>query len=241
MELKVISSSSLGNCYILCNETSALIIEAGVPFAKVEQALDFKIFNIEGCILTHRHLDHFKYANEYAKRGISIFCNENVFEAADLRWKYKFNIVEHNKTFTLGDFTIKPFNLIHDVPCFGFYIKHPETGNFIFATDTSQIPYRFGKLHNILIECNYEDNIIDTNETHYKLRDRVVNSHLSLKQVTEFLKMQDLSELNNLVLLHLSESNSNIQQYKREITKEIGHPVEIALPELQLTFNKEPF
>lgn len=32
MKLKVLGSGSSGNCYILHNDTKALIIEAGLPF-----------------------------------------------------------------------------------------------------------------------------------------------------------------------------------------------------------------
>ena len=41
MKLKVISTGSKGNCYILKNETSALVIEAGVNFSEVKKAINF--------------------------------------------------------------------------------------------------------------------------------------------------------------------------------------------------------
>ena len=43
MELKILGSSSSGNGYILEGETSALIIEAGVPLDKAKKALNFDI------------------------------------------------------------------------------------------------------------------------------------------------------------------------------------------------------
>ena len=43
MELKVLGSSSSGNCYILDNGSEALIIEAGIRFMEVKKALDFNI------------------------------------------------------------------------------------------------------------------------------------------------------------------------------------------------------
>ena len=41
MKLKIISTGSQGNSYILENENEALIIEAGVRFIEIKKALSF--------------------------------------------------------------------------------------------------------------------------------------------------------------------------------------------------------
>ena len=56
MQLKIISSSSSGNSYLLTNGKETLVVEAGMPFKKVKEALNFDISSIEGCISTHQHL-----------------------------------------------------------------------------------------------------------------------------------------------------------------------------------------
>lgn len=56
MKLKVLGSGSSGNCYILENDTEALIIEAGVPFMEVKKALNFDIRKIQGVVISHEHL-----------------------------------------------------------------------------------------------------------------------------------------------------------------------------------------
>lgn len=56
MKLKVLGSSSSGNCYILENDAEALIIEAGVSFKEVKVALDFNIRKIQGVVVSHQHL-----------------------------------------------------------------------------------------------------------------------------------------------------------------------------------------
>ena len=53
MTLTVLSSGSSGNCYVIQNETEALIIEAGVPFKEVKKALDFNVMKIKGVIASH--------------------------------------------------------------------------------------------------------------------------------------------------------------------------------------------
>ena len=58
MKLKVLGSNSLGNCYILENKDEALIIEAGIKFAKVKESLNYNISKIVGCLVSHEHNDH---------------------------------------------------------------------------------------------------------------------------------------------------------------------------------------
>jgi ribonuclease BN (tRNA processing enzyme) len=241
MNLHIIGSSSSGNCYVLENGISALIIEAGLPFLEVNKVLEFDTAKIAGCLVTHIHQDHFKYTNDYAKRGIMIYANDSVVDSMDVRYAYNATILEPLKNITIGDFIVKPVELTHDVPCLGFYIKHKDIGNFCFCTDTSEIPYEFGRLHNIMVECNFDRDEINTNATAYYLRDRVAESHMSIQEVINFLKMQDLSEVNNIVLLHSSFTNSNNPKFLQLIAKEIGHPVMIAKSGMKIEFNSKPF
>jgi phosphoribosyl 1,2-cyclic phosphodiesterase len=56
MTLKVLQSGSAGNGYILEDRKgSVLLIEAGVPFKAVKQALNFKVDGIRACIISHAH------------------------------------------------------------------------------------------------------------------------------------------------------------------------------------------
>lgn len=56
MKLKVLGSGSSGNCYILENDSEALIIEAGVPIMETKKALDFNIRKVRGVVISHEHL-----------------------------------------------------------------------------------------------------------------------------------------------------------------------------------------
>ena len=77
MELKVLGSSSSGNCYILDNGNEALILEAGIRFADVKKALGYNIRKVAGCLITHRHNDHAKYIKNMVENGIhNIYGND---------------------------------------------------------------------------------------------------------------------------------------------------------------------
>lgn len=55
MQLKVISSGSSGNSYLLTCGCETLILDVGRPFKEVKIALGFNIRQIVGTVVTHEH------------------------------------------------------------------------------------------------------------------------------------------------------------------------------------------
>jgi phosphoribosyl 1,2-cyclic phosphodiesterase len=239
MKLKVLGSSSKGNCYIIGNKQSILILEAGIPLKDVLPAIKFDISKIVGVLSSHIHGDHSKCIPDYLFRSIPVYAPE---ETAGV---YKTKIVRHKKVFQVGNFKIMPFELKHDAQCLGFLIQHPEMGKLLFCTDTYYIPYKFQGLNHILVEVNYSKNIINDNVLrgvtpfiHYK---RALSSHMELETTKEMLRANDLSTVVNIVLLHLSDKNSDSVLFKKEIESVTGRPVYIADKELEISLNKEGF
>lgn len=250
MELTVLGSSSAGNSYILQNETEALIIECGVSLKEVKKAVDFNISKIVGALITHEHLDHSKYVMEFLGSRIHVFMSYGTGTKLGYVGSTEPHLlpvpIESNSKFKLGNFTILPFDVKHDAAePLGFLINHPETGNVLFVTDSYYIPYKFENLHNILIECNYRTDILERNiaagKIHPKTRDRLLESHMSFETCLEALHANDLSKVNNIVLIHLSDGNSNAEEFKSDIHRATGKTVHVADKGLKIKFNKTPF
>ena len=128
MVLFVNGSSSSGNSYALISSSGEiLLIEAGVKIAEVKKSIDYKIRNIVGCIASHRHGDHSKYAVEYAKFGVKIYCNKDTADNKSFPYD-TYKVIEEGKTYHIGQYSVVSFNVEHDVPCQGFIIRHPEMG-----------------------------------------------------------------------------------------------------------------
>jgi len=83
-----------------------------------------------------------------------------------------------------------------------------------------------------MVECNYSMDILRENIANgsvpVELKNRLLMTHFSLENVKDFLRANDLSKVQEIWLLHLSEGNSNAARFKREIQQLTGKPVYIA-------------
>lgn len=241
MELKVLGSSSSGNCYILDNGKEALILEAGVRFQEVKKALGYNLRKVVGCLITHRHQDHAKYIKAMVDNGFYTLALPDVWETRGVCGSRSVPIVPKHG-YKLGRFKVLPFNACHDVPCVGYIIEHPECGRVMFLTDSCECLSLFSNLNHVLIECNYSmPKLIESVNAGITPRtqiDRLPNSHMELQTCKSVLSDIDLSNVYNIVLLHLSDHNSDRLQFVSEIERHTGKVVYAAAPNLSIDITK---
>ena len=231
LDVDIISSSSKGNCYIVKTPRESLILECGVDYMKILHSLNYDLSKVVGCLITHEHADHSKAAKDIMKSGIDIYSSAGTFEKLGLAG-HRIKNVEVKRQFQLGSFTILPFDVQHDAQePFGYLIYHPYFGKLLFATDTYYIKYKFDRLNYVMIECNYSKEILYKNIEAGKipelLKVRLLRSHFSLENVKKFFLANDISKLREIMLIHLSDGNSNAGLFKSEIEKVTGVPVKI--------------
>jgi phosphoribosyl 1,2-cyclic phosphodiesterase len=224
MIVKVLGASSKGNCYLLENDTECLVIDAGISLKEVKKVLDFNISKVVGVVVTHSHNDHAKHISEYEKQGIKIF---KPYEKYSLVMEY-------------GGFTITAFELVHDVPCYGFLIAHSDIGRLIYATDTEYIKYRFKNIDHVLIECNHSKELLHQS-TIRSLGERVMSSHMELETCKGFILANQSDRFRNIILMHLSDSNSDEKFFKKEIEQLVNCSVYIAEKGLEVDLSQLPF
>lgn len=254
MHLIILGSSSKGNGYILRGATGSLILEAGVPLMEVKKALNFDLTCIAACLVTHEHGDHAKYVKDYLSAGIPVFMSYGTAKALNMNHHRLTVFVPNKLTWTAAsacsdfgyEFTFRAFKVVHDAAdpvC--YLIRHEECGTVLFLTDTHYSPYRFNGLNNIIIECNYSREIIDRKTgtgIPKVLRDRIIQNHMELKTVLEFLSVNDTSAVNNIVLIHLSESNSDSKEFIQQVKRiSPGKQVTAADKGMIIEFNKTVF
>ncbi len=240
MRFKVIGSNSSGNAYLLESATDTLLIECGVNLSKIKKALNFNISNVSA-IVSHSHGDHALSIEDVLKSGIKVYAGRQTFLARAVLNHHRANLISANANYTIGSFKVRPFDVNHDVPCFGFLIHHLEMGLCVFLTDTVYSNSTFPGVNQFIVECNHALDIVDSNNTQKFLRDRIVQSHMNLDTCKDLLFANDLSGVNNIVLIHLSDSNSDARRFKKEVEQHTGKTVWIAEPGLVIeNFHKQP-
>lgn len=141
--------------------------------------------------------------------------------------------VKSKEQFNIGTWTILPFETEHDAAePLGFLLANAAGDKLLYATDTYYVRYRFRGLSHIMVECNYSVDILRANVeagiVPAELKNRLLRSHFSLENVKEFLKANDLSKVQEIWLIHLSDGNSDAERFKREIQELTGKPTYIA-------------
>lgn len=239
MQLTVLGSNSNGNGYLLRNDSEALLIECGVSISSIKKALNFRLDNVSA-IVTHAHGDHSKSLRDLVKSGIRVYANEYTLGAMGCNGHHRVTTMVAGFSYKIGGFTVKPFEVHHDVPTLGFLIHHTECGLTLFLTDTCYTDYTFPGLNNVIVECNHDVELVRNNQPGF-LRDRIYQSHMNLDTCKQLLRANDLSQVNNIVLIHLSDSNSDALRFKREVSHVTGKHVTIAEAGITIPFNKTPF
>ena len=141
--------------------------------------------------------------------------------------------LEEGKTYAFGDFQVAPFDVKHDVPTLGFFIRHPECGTILFATDCAYLPYKFPNVNHFIIEANYSDEILDENilasiEPYFRKKRLLENCISSIRSC-------GISKTKTITLIHLSSLNSDPELFHKRVAQSFGIPTYIAKPGLSIT------
>ena len=215
-------SGSSGNSLFVQTENTKLLIDAGESAKKITEALSLlnvDVTQLDGILVTHEHSDHVKGLGTLSKKyNIPVYANSKTWDAMpeqntkvlDINHKY----FQPSETFEIGDLKISHFEIPHDAanPC-GFNIFH-EDKKISVATDighmTSQIIHKLEDSSFILLEANYDPNILKCSKYPYPLKQRIAgpNGHLANVDAGKTVSYLMKSGLSKVMLGHLSKENN---------------------------------
>ena len=216
-------SGSKGNLYSVESEQcSTLLIDPGVNYSRLISKVD--LTKVCGALISHSHLDHCKAVPKLLERGVTCFASVPTIKA--LGQRLRFESITANRQYQVADFYFKPFEVKHDAPGTVGFVIADECDKLLYVTDTPYIQPRFQNLTIIAVECNYSnDSMVISNPG---LEVRIRNNHMGLDATVELLRSQDLAQVREIWLLHLSDANSHAENFIKTIQKVTGKPVYIA-------------
>lgn len=236
MNFTPIASSSKGNAYLVESPGAApILLEAGIPIKQLREKLwshGVRLSDLAGCLVSHEHGDHARSVRDVLKAGVDVWTSKETAEVLVVSEHHRCHCIESGKEFVLNGFWIIPFGLHHDVPTQGFFIQGPDGDRLLFIPDTSHVVNRFKNVTILVIEANHEPEILSNNiqdgTIPAVLGRRVRRNHLSLSVVKDFILANNMQKtLREIHLIHLSDTNSSEEQFKREIQEITGIPVHI--------------
>jgi phosphoribosyl 1,2-cyclic phosphodiesterase len=229
-----LASSSEGCCYLVESGTQLpLLIDAGIRFKDIQIGTDFKTSMIAGCLISHAHGDHSKAVKDLLKTGVDCYSARETWASLGIAENHRAKTITAGTREFFDGWTIMPFAAVHDVPgTLGFVIGDQAGNRLLYLTDSAYSLNTFAGLTHIAIECNYSEEILERNNARGDIDNnrfkRTFRTHMSLERLEDMLKANDLSKLQEIHLLHLSDGNGDEAKFKDRIQKLTGVPVYIA-------------
>lgn len=231
MEIRAIASGSGGNFYVLTAPSGAqLMLECGIPWKTIMRAMDFDFKSCSGCLLTHEHRDHAAAAAQLVKHGIKIYASAGTLNALGINYGVLGPAPLREKVWAkIGDFEVLPVKAIHDAAETFMFIVMDAEDTLLFATDTQYIPVLIKGLTKIMVEANYDLNIlnanyIDNGDVGPRKR-RIIGTHMGIDTLEAWLRRCSMDCLKEIHLIHLSKENSDPESFVKRIQSVTGVPV----------------
>jgi phosphoribosyl 1,2-cyclic phosphodiesterase len=219
-----LASSSSGNLYTVSDGRSRLLLEAGLPFPKLQKALCFNLNLYSAALITHSHRDHSESAAELCRRGMDVWCSAGT--ALEIGLEAETERAVAGQVIRIGSFTVLPFRVVHDTAePLGYLIGSVTGGKLLFATDTCYLPNRFEGLTEIAVECNHDRKLLMESSIPDGEKRRIMNTHMEIGTFLDFLRANDLSRVQAIHLLHMSDARGDAEGFKRKVQEETGKVV----------------
>lgn len=202
---------------IRCGDT-VILIDCGFSAKEAERRLErlgLAAEQITGILVTHEHGDHVNGVGRLSrKHKLPVYLTSGTFKACKDNDFATARTISPHQHFSLGKLEIQPFPVPHDSrdPCqFVFSRNGCKLG---LLTDVGSItPHILETLHGchgLLLECNYDPEMLANGPYPPSLRRRIDGrlGHLANHQASAFLQHLDTSQLRLLRGMHVSEKNN---------------------------------
>lgn len=254
-------SSSSGNAFYIESDKTNILIDVGVTYKALNDALVAKgksIKDVSAVLITHEHVDHIKALPLLCRKNENIpiyACGKTadyIKEMLDER-----NILSNVRKIFYGQpFKIKNISAIafetsHDaiMPC--GYRLNIEGKIISYATDlgyvSNEVYEHLENSHCIVLESNYDPTLLDFGKYPFNLKRRIKGptGHLSNYDCASTISKLAMSDNTNFILAHMSEKNNNLDILKNTIESTLLqngiNPVDLNITYATKTLNEEVF
>ena len=217
-------SGSSGNSMFIASEHAKILIDAGLPGKKIDDALKIIGENpgdIDGIFVTHEHSDHIRGIGVLSRKyDIPIYTNSDTWSAMEAGIgkikEHNVRIMDRRSTLSIKDLDITSFNIPHDAVAPVGYTMHYKRKKISVTTDfgiyTEEIRDNIKDSDIILLESNHDVNMLKFGPYPYNLKRRILSEvgHLSNedcgKAIVDLIRYKPNKKI---ILGHLSGTNNH--------------------------------
>ena len=236
MRFASLGSGSKGNSTVVESDTACVMVDCGFGLRNACTRLERigkSPEDLTAIIVTHEHSDHWKGIGALsAKYNIPVYLSAGSLKAKQIQsGEALFNCIDSHRDFYVGDICIKPVPVPHDAREPIQYILSNGKVQLGILTDlghfTPHVVSSYSKCDALLLECNYDDDMLLDGPYPRFLKDRVSGmfGHLSNRQAAGLLLELDLSRLKTLVIGHISAKNNDVSLIKAAIEPLCGEDI----------------
>jgi len=217
------ASGSSGNCYLVRNDHTAILIDAGISGKRIFQGLSdtgTPFENVAALLVTHEHIDHVKSLPVVSKKlpNVLVYANAGTWDGIERPVAAeKQRVFQTGQDFQIGEFLIRSFPIPHDAAePVGFSI-YSDGRQISIVTDvgyiTEEIFEEIIDADLLLLEANHEEEILLMGRYPYPLKRRILGEHGHLSNVNAGKCLCQLIQRNQkkrqVLLGHLSHENND--------------------------------
>ena len=221
MTFTAFASGSSGNCSLISERDTHILIDAGISLRRIRMALvslGLQPEDLQGVLITHEHSDHISGVPMLTKHcGLPLFapCAAATFMSrADAGVEAYMHRIGDNEVFTLGSLRIRSFPTPHDAVCSVGYRFESESGVFGYCTDCGSLTDEvYEGLHGCnaaVIESNHDEELLRYGRYSIALKRRILSDrgHLSNESCASLAVTLAESGCRSFILGHLSRENN---------------------------------
>lgn len=220
MRCVTFASGSTGNCALVSEGKTHILIDAGISMRRISRALaqlGLSVGDIAGVLITHDHRDHTAALAMMAKRGEPVVYAQRT-TANHLCWSTPgiekiIKPIQAGLPFRLGALEALAFNTSHDAEgSVGYRIS--GEAEFGFCTDTGcvtdEMLSALSGVDAAVIETNHDEEMLRYGSYPYYLKRRILSDRGHLSNETGARLAAELCSAGavKLILAHLSRENN---------------------------------
>lgn len=216
MKISMLCSGSTGNCCVIEDMNTKLMIDCGGTKGHLMSCLDrihVILSDLEALLLTHGHTDHISQIK--MMKGIPTY---GTFTCD----KQPIQIVGTHEQFIIGNLKVTTLPLSHDFPkTVGYMIEGSK--KLVYITDTGYVNEKlFNEIMNadyIVMECNHDPKMLMNTSRPFLTKQRIMSSegHLSNTECARILSKIIGENTKEIILAHISREGNTQELALRSV------------------------